>query len=417
MSNKNNSLLRGAAALVAIGTLLPVLVASSGRADTITFGKASKLGGGSEPEIVLGADGSVFVDAPTGTPGHSALWRQGASASKFDSLAFTAPYNRLPGGGDSAVALTPNGSGGNRVYFLDLWLGSDSLTVSQDNGATWTSGSPFTSLPPSDRQWIAAGSRDPGTGNDTLYMEYHLVPTGVLMFGKSTDNGATWVPSYIGTTIPSEGSTANPLVADGNFVATNYVSGNQMFIATSNDAGATWTVSKASYLKNLATTSIENMALDGQNLWLAYVDNSYQIQVIHSPDRGATWEHPAAGLAVPAQVSESGSNVYPWIAARNGKVAVSWYGNATGSGTPEGASGQWDLMYSELTGHDEYGNMTFSTPVVAAPRVKVGPICLKGVECTADRELGDFQSIAIDAAGKANIAFISGTQVQVVKQN
>lgn len=123
-------------------------------------------GGGSEPGIDIGGDGAVFVNAPSGLGVHSKLWRSLDGGASFQPTVFSTGYNRLPGGGDSDVVVAPGG----RIYFLDLWAGSNSLTVSLDNGTTWTSGTPFTTLPLTDRQWIAVGARNPVTDKDTVYI-------------------------------------------------------------------------------------------------------------------------------------------------------------------------------------------------------------------------------------------------------
>jgi hypothetical protein len=50
--------------------------------------------------------------------------------------------------------------------------------------------------------------------------------------------------------------------------------------------------------------------------------------------------------------------------------------------------------------------VTTVDPTVA----KNGPVCTAGTGCNADRELGDFQSVTIDGAGRANVAYCRVTQ-------
>jgi len=52
--------------------------------------------------------------------------------------------------------------------------------------------------------------------------------------------------------------------------------------------------------------------------------------------------------------------------------------------------------------------------------VHSGPICTSGINCSANRELGDFQQVAIDNAGKAVVSYVrdvpGGTEVRFAKQ-
>jgi hypothetical protein len=400
---------RSLSVLLAVAALVPSLLSTSGRAAAITFGKPAKLGGGSEPHISIAPDDTVFVDAPEGTPGHSALYRGNAATMKFSPLTFSSPYNRFPGGGDSDVALASGAP--NRVYFLDLWLGSNSMMASPDNGATWSNGTPVTTLPPSDRQWIAVGKRD-AMGNDTLYVNYSL--GAFQAFTRSTDGGTTWTThSFIPGPAP-QGARPYPLVSDGDLVATSYVSAGAMMVAISTDAGTTWTTHRASLINNI-TGNIQNMAMEGNDLWIVYTDYGAQVQVLHSPDLGLTWER----SGYPVQITDgTGSSVFPWIAVRNGKVAVSWYEALAGSGDPNAVDAPWYVMYSELTGRDDDGYLQFSAPVIAAGPAKAsGGVCTQGIGCKKDRDLGDFQTVAIDGSGRALIAFVGPGGVNVVRQN
>ncbi len=63
----------------------------------------------------------------------------------------------------------------------------------------------------------------------------------------------------------------------------------------------------------------------------------------------------------------------------------------------------------------------FTAPETAASNIKSGAICTQGTGCSADRELGDFMSIAHDASGNALIAFASvpssgNSEIEFTKQ-
>lgn len=382
-------------ALVAL--TLPVLLLASSSASAPQFGPAVRMPGGSvsEPGIDIGADGTVFVNGIQGLPVHSKLWRSTDDAASFQQIAFPSPYNRFPGGGDADVAI---GEGG-RVYFLDLSAVSNSLARSDDNGETWVEGTPFTTLPVSDRQWIALGSHDTVTGEDTVYVNYHFIqPPQNIMFARSRDSGLTWewhtAPSGLGGALPGQ------LVADGDFVAYNYASlSGVMYLVRSIDAGTTWTQHRVSTTSDVSGTTLTAVAMDGNDMYIAWINRlDWSVRVSRSTDRGETW------MTFPVTVSTGGSSMFPWIAARNGKVAVAWYGadNLTGDPNTAPSSAEWHVKYAEAPSWDQ----GFGAPVDATTIAKRGRICTEGLSCSGGRELGDFLQVALDGEGKALISYV-----------
>jgi hypothetical protein len=73
----------------------------------------------------------------------------------------------------------------------------------------------------------------------------------------------------------------------------------------------------------------------------------------------------------------------------------------------------WNISYLDST--DNFASLT------DIEQIHSGPVCTGGINCNADREMGDFMEVAIDAAGKSSIAYnrdvAGGTQVRFVKQN
>jgi len=64
---------------------------------------------------------------------------------------------------------------------------------------------------------------------------------------------------------------------------------------------------------------------------------------------------------------------------------------------------QWFETYLESSD----GGTTFTTPAsVSSTPAKTGPICTEGTNCTANRELGDFQSLTLDNLGNANLTWV-----------
>ncbi|MHB8510826.1 MAG: sialidase family protein [Actinomycetota bacterium] len=394
-------------AAVAASTALLALCVSGAQAAP-SFGTPVKMpnGTGTEPGVHVAGDGTVYVDAPQGVGFHSKLWRSNSHGG-YDALDFQTPIGRFPGGGDSETLLGRGLS--KRVYFLDLWAGSNSLSRSEDGGSTWTAGTPFTTLPLSDRQWMALGPTD-SSGNDTVYIVYALIqPPKAVMFARSTDSGQTFTFHTPAAPLETAQGFTSHVVADAHgFVAFAWKdsSTNTLHASYSTDSGTTW--KSSSIASNVYTATIPAFAIDPTNsnhLYAAWIDkDSFAVKEASSIDGGVTWG-PATTLSDPGT-----SNMFVWLTSNGSKVAAAWYGTSAATGDPNtfAATVPWNVMYSEDTGSG------FSTTVVSsAGNPKHGPICTQGVLCTSGRELGDFLTLAIDNNGKAIIAYVDTTNAEV----
>lgn len=392
----------GAAAVVLGAMAWSVIAPGAGRAaapsfDIVTPGTRAVV---TEPGIDVAPDGTVYLNGIQGIPSHSLLWRSTDGGAKFTKVNFSLPYSRFPGGGDADVALSPDG----RVYFLDLWAGSNSISVSKDMGATWVQGTPYTTLSLSDRQWISLGKRG-ANGEDTVYAVYHFIqPPGSLALSRSDDGGATW--TFHTLVPPPLGIPALPgqIVSDGDWVAFNYVNGRAMWIAISPDAGVSWKIVQVSADgENVFGNSLTAVAMDGNDLYIAWIDgDDFSVKVARSTDRGQTWG-PAQRFATVAADGQALGNIFPWVAARSGKVAVAWYGaNTLGDPNRDDSGKEWVVKYAESLD----SGATWSDPVAATGVVKRGFVCTSGISCTAGRELGDFLQVAIGNDGRSLISFV-----------
>jgi hypothetical protein len=363
-----------------------------------------------EPGVDVSPTGRTFVNGPAGLGGHSKVWTSDAVAGPYVQQSFANPYSKYPGGGDGDIAVSPFAVGPHRVYFLDLWAGSNTIVRSDDDGTTWNAGSPVTTLPLSDRQWIAVGPRD-NAGNDTVYVLYALIqPPKQEMIARSDDSGATFTFHNPVAGVPGPAGFTGPLVADDTgFLAFDAEDSNVLSSYASPDKGATWTTTRIA--DNVFGGIIPGFARDGDTLWATWIDKTTRaVKVASSSDRGATW-------GAPVVVSTGGTNIFSFVDAKAGKVAVTWYGtSATGDPNTMPATTPWELFYSESVG----GGSFTTTAVSSAGIVKRGIICTNGLTCTAGRELGDFLEVAIDNAGKSIISYVdiaSIGSVGVVRQN
>lgn len=359
-----------------------------------------------EPGIDVAGDGTIYVNAPTGLlsnlPGSpSAVFRStdgGASWAKTPDGA----RSNLPGGGDSDISLDPNNG---KIYMTDLWLGSATISTSSDKGDTWTA-NPFEGTAVQDRQWIST------PGGDVAYHLTHQIPAG-LVVSKSIDGGLTFPVRTVAATPVDQTGCICPsgnLISEagGGALGTNdkvglvyATSTGGVNFARSDNGGLSFTQSSVSPASDADTTqAFPVVANAGGNhlvaVWLENFRNSSRIQFADSTDWGSSW-------SAPKTLVSAGASVYPWVAASGSHVAVSLY-HTSASGTSESVpeSAQWFETYTESSD----GGATFSAPQTIDPTpVKSGPICTEGTGCSGDRELLDFQSVALDNSNLADVAY------------
>ncbi|HEX8002868.1 MAG TPA: sialidase family protein [Mycobacteriales bacterium] len=379
----------------------------------------------SEPNIDVAPDGTVYINAPIGLltslpNSPSVIWRSGDSGATWTQTPFGLRA-AAPGGGDSDISVAPDGS----LSWTDLWLGSSTVGSSTDKAQSWLV-NPVQGVIAQDRQWVA------GVGGGIVYHVTHQVPSGITV-SKSVDGGLTYPVSVIAATpldqtgcvCPPGNMVAEPGGLTGDKVGVvYYTSTGGVKFARSTNGGLTFTnttVKPASSADTGAAFPIVANAGGGKlvAVWQEITPGTKtapgtsRIGFNSSNDWGATW-----GTA--RTIVTSGTSTFPWVDARGGKVAVSLFWTSA-SGTPDTVpnSAQWFETYLESAD----GGATFSALSTADPTaVKTGPICTEGTACASDRELGDFQSVALDTLGRANLTWtrsINGsddTEVRFVRQ-
>ena len=376
----------------------------------------------SEPGVEVAPDGTLYVHAPTGIPLWSSIYRSTNGGATWGQL--TSITRASVGGGDIDMAIQPNG----KLLFTDLWLGSSTVGVSSDKGNTWIQ-NPIEGVLAQDRQWVQT------TGDDIAYHLTHQLAAG-LMVSKSFDGGLTYVQHTIAATTLDQGNCICPpgyLIAEKGTATT--VDGVKR-LGTDDKVGVIYSTSTGvKFSRSLnggltfshaivdptgGASTLDSFPIvanaGGDNLvavWLENASSSSRVMISRSADWGKTWG-PSSVLV------SAGSSVFPWVDAKGSKVAVTLY-HTTATGGPDKVANasQWFIKYLESSnGGASFGPLETADPTA----VKSGPICTDGLNCNADRELGDFQMVAIDNAGMANISYVRSidgnfnTEVRFVKQ-
>lgn len=401
---------------VVCGRLAALVVGAvlAGAAQAASFTTATvAANGGSEPGIKVAPDGTLYVFTATGLiigqipPSTSAIYR-----SDDGGATWTMPPLGLRqvaiGGGDIDLTVAPdNGT----VSFTDLWLGSASVGYSADKGNTWLA-APINEVVVEDRQWVAA------VGGGRVYHVVHQIPSGDVV-STSIDNGLLYpLISLAATPLDQTGCICAPgnMVAEnggllGDRIAFVYPTTTSGFgLARSTNGALTWTNAYPGISVNAGgVTGFPSIAGDGAGhlavVWQPAGNGRFYL--VTSSDFGATWSPPQL-------VESTGTSVYPWVAYRNGKIAISYYHTTAAANVSDNvpADAQWTISYKDST--DNFGART------DLEVVKTGPICTQGTGCSANREFGDYQEVAIDNAGKSVIAYnrnVPGsTDVRFAKQ-
>lgn len=198
-----------------------------------------------EPTVHENAKGDVFVCGPNGVPSDSSLWRLPAGGRHFfpmDSVP-TAPF----GGGDCDF----NFDAKDRLYMIDLWLGGNTIAVSED-GQSWSYGNPVTfKIPVGDRQWLDAA------GDGVVYIMWRNLVDGIWV-ARSDDAGRSFpLESLVHATATKGGNlviddtdpthdTVYVALGEDRTVSTA-ATGNvrdlvhNVYLAKTTDGGLTWT--------------------------------------------------------------------------------------------------------------------------------------------------------------------------------
>jgi hypothetical protein len=366
---------------------------------------------GLEPRSAYDALGNIYAAAIQGIPAGTDVWKSTNGGASFTYLgqpdgaqaASAIARGGGAGGGDEDIAIGVSGN----VYVNSLWLGSCTQSTSFNGGATWVPNPVSSVVPGNDRQWIAAH------GTNELYLTYKqlgvlLAGTESIFCVKSFDGGITF-PQVTEVTTPElgvqPGDQGNIAVdqSNGN-VYTIFVgqsSPNQLYVARSSDGGKTFII-KLIY-QDPAGTRLSNVfpiiAVDhGSNLHAVYSTGT-NIYLLSSSDQGATW-------TLPVRVNNGGGTktaLAPWVDAGDaGKVNITWWGTSSSNSLSDSA--RWNVFFAQTQ------NALSKTPTIsenaATGVIHTGAICVNGTGCASGtRNLAEYFANTVYLDGMDMIVF------------
>jgi hypothetical protein len=280
------------------------------------------------------------------------------------------------------------------------------MCTSTNGGAVWVDNPWSQNIPLVDRQWIAA------YGDNIVYLTYQqlgadLVGTNSLFCLKSTDGGLTF-PQITEITTPELGLQpdfqGNIAVDPQNgYVYTVFIGhpGNSVYIGRSTDGGKTFILKLVHQGEDGVSYAyvFPILAVDrGGNLHVVY-SNGTNVYLTSSPDRGATWTMPVRVNNGPG----AKLGIAPWVDAGDaGKVDIMWWSTSSADNLAPDAA--WKVYFAQTL------NAFAKTPTIsenaASGVFHTGPICVHGTACAAGtRNLAEYASTTVYLDGKAMLVY------------
>lgn len=297
----------------------------------------------------------------------------------------------------------------NRTFESQL-AGKTALTCYTDNdGESWTptAGSGINSGV--DHQTIGGGpfaSGGPGAltsyPNAVYYCSQDIADASCAV---SRDGGLTYgpaVPMY--SLLDCGGLHGHVKVApDGTVYVPNKGCGGNQAVAVSEDNGLTWSVRENPF--STPGDSDPSVGIGaGGTVYMGYQNSDGAARIAVSHDKGKTWlydQKVGGNLGIK-------NIVFPVVTAGDdNRAAFAFLGTTTVGNyqDTDNFAGVWHLYLA--TTYD--GGQSWVT-VDATPTdpVQKGSICTGGTTCGKDRNLLDFNDVAIDAQGRVLVAYADG---------
>ncbi|MCA1812733.1 MAG: glycoside hydrolase [Halobacteriales archaeon] len=384
---------------------LPVSDPLAGVDKAIVFRVSDTTAPGSEPNVGVLADGTIFA-------------QQGLSTmrSKDDGKTWqdVSPPTTAQASADPMLFVEPHS---NTVYVDQLYVACSVLAWSTDAGQTWLTNPAACGNPGDDHQKIAAGPNPLGLPANAVYYAHSSFAQGVWV-SHSYDGGLTFVTSpVVGVTDGRSYDNTGHVLADrkGNVYDPLYMcdSGGYMGLGVSHDFGQTFSFVEVDQEKggpsaNGCYDPDPGIAVDTDGtVYMAYTRPS-GVKLTFSKDQGATWSAPVR-VSLPSQLSWVHVDA---IAGDPGKVAIAYRATSDSAKGPDDADGfaAW-YMYVAFVENAASASPTVRVGMVSPPGdpEQRGQVCTTGVACVGgSRNLLDFIDIAVGPTGRVYTVYTDG---------
>lgn len=298
-----------------------------------------------------------------------------------------------------------------RNYAGQLGPKQHTMAYTDDDGETWNpSVGNFPGAAGVDHQtigwgpYVAGGTARPLTAypNAVYYCSQDIAYANC---SRSDDGGRSFLPPVTAYTVADCGGLHGHVRAgpDGTVYLPNKNCNNQQAVAVSEDNGVNWQVRRVPDSSPGDTDPQMALATDGTG-YFCYTDSLGLPRVAVTRDKGKNWSS-SVDLGTPVGVKRA---VFAQgIAGDPKRAACGFIGTDTaGNSDAEDFPGIW-YAYISVT-YD--GGLTWSTTNVTPddPVQGKGGICTGGTTCGANRNLLDFNEMALDEKGRAMLGFADG---------
>jgi BNR repeat-like domain len=426
---------RYAIASLVVMTFVAVIALRSGAAApaTLSFTNTPLLttDGNSEPAIAISASGTMALTALSWLEFGTNFWSGPFGSTptlrgKIDA-GLQQTGRRVFGGGDADVDLGSTGTlhATTLIFivnkpFTSFQLGVSAIACRGADSPTLnlsTCTKQIIDTAGDDRQWISSDG-------PLVYISYHdAANSSLIRVQRSDDDGFTW--KKVGNPVVGQGratgdatfnNTQGPIVADpfSHNVYAVYTAGepsvqkgtsaafNNVFVSRSSDGGKSWTAALVAHRPLFTDLSnvFPALAVDPSNGHLAAVwSDAHQVFFSMSTNQGASWSTPVAVNAAPATTA-----IFPWVAARDGKIDVVYY--ATTASSKDDPAAIWNVYLAQTLD----AGATFVQSLVSGAPNHVGVVCTSGTACApGTRNLLDLFEVAIDKSGRSGVIYTDDT--------
>ena len=357
----------------------------------------------------IGSKTNTMFDPKMRVPTYRGQPDSPSSAAEQDQLSAGAL-----GGGDIDLAtgfgaFTGIGATGEAsLAYSSLTAANVTVGRSLDHGATFQFnpiGNFAGGVPINDRQWMGF------YGPNTVYLEYRNFGAGVVFVQQSTDGGLTYGPATVVGTMSQTGA----LDVD-QFDGTVYISGNdgQLAVGVPPVAGLpplTYTlrqvipstVDPANIFVAMRVANDHPLGNQPNTVYLCYSDGN-NIYLISSGDKGASWTNPVQ-VNNPADAATR-VNLMPWLATgpTPGSVGIAWYATDNPGNNDDA---RWRVYFAQSLNANAT-SPTFRIVQASDHSIHASNISLKGLPLLGEspnRNLIDYFQVNFDAQGAAVIGY------------
>ena len=298
-----------------------------------------------------------------------------------------------------------------RTYAGQLGPKEHTMQYSDDDGVTWNASvGNFPGAAGVDHQTIgwgpykAGGTARPLTAypNAVYYCSQDIAYANC---SRSDDGGRSFLPPVIAYNISTCGGLHGHVRSgpDGTVYLPNKNCNNQQAVAVSEDNGLNWEVRKVPDSSGGNTDPQMALADDGTG-YFCYTDGLGLPRAAVTRDKGKTWSD---SVDLGTQVGVKQAVFAQGIAGDPDRAACGFIGTDTvGNADALDFPGIWYAYIS--TTYD--GGLTWKTTSVTPddPAQGFGGLCTGGTTCGDNRNLLDFNEMALDEKGRALLGFADG---------